>query len=40
MERIYIYKGYTRVYRVSSMTRVNMGKQDIPGYTRYTVLLW
>ena len=29
----------TQVYRVYSMTRVNMGKQDIQGYTRYTVLL-
>ena len=26
-------KGYRRVYRVYSMTRVNMSKQDIQGYT-------
>ena len=25
--------------RVYSIIRVNMGTQDIPGYTRYTVLL-
>ena len=35
----YIYKGYTRVYRVYSTTRVNMGAQDISGYKGYTVLL-
>ena len=33
------YTGYIGVYKVYSMTRVNMGKQDIQGYTRYTVLL-
>ena len=33
------YTGYIGVYRVYSITRVDMGKQDIPGYTRYTVLL-
>ena len=31
--------GYTRIYRVHSITRVNMGKQDIQGYTGSTVLL-
>ena len=30
---------YIWVYRVYSISRVNMGKQDIQGYTRYTVLL-
>ena len=39
MDSIYIYKGYTRVYRVHSTTKVNMGAQDIQGYTGYTVLL-
>ena len=31
--------GYTREYRVYTMTRVNKGKQDIQGYTGYTVWL-
>ena len=31
--------GYTRVYKVHSITRVNIGTQDIYGYTGYTVLL-
>ena len=33
------YTAYIGVYRVYSNTRVNMGTQDIQGYTWYTVLL-
>ena len=32
------HAGYIGVYRVYSITRVNMGTQDIWGYTGYTVL--
>ena len=30
---------YIGVFRVNSITKVNMRTQDIQGYTRYTVLL-
>ena len=39
MTRVNIYTGYTRVYKVYSITRANMGTQDIYRYTGYAVLL-
>ena len=38
MERIYIQRIYKGIQGINT-TRVNMGAQDIKGYTGYTVLL-
>ena len=38
MERIYIQRMYEGIQGIYT-TRVNMGAQDIKGYTGYTVLL-
>ena len=31
------YTGHIGVYRVYSLTRVNMGRQDVQGYAGYTL---